>query len=341
MAVPVIGTQSIAAQAASNSSLAPVNAPSFSLASLSSPSGGSPNQVIDDATTNSSTSTMSYPADTPFYYMSLGIATYSRASWASVGTLTANAVIILPLPEQLVDVQSEMFEQVNIGLTGEAAIAATSALRGTGNIPNAQEIAKAGVNGAASVIAQAFQTPAAAALASAGIAVNDFLTVMFKGPAYKRREFTWRFSPRNSGESTTLMNIVNTIKNAQAPGLSGAASAFWNWPNVFQIQFRTATGVDMSSRLYAFKTCVLENAIFNYTPAGVPVFHGGTQQPEGLQMTLSFLELELWTTGQFGEGTSTSTSPGTTQVGAASNITLDQVQQAVAGSDFPLSGALP
>lgn len=325
MAAPIPpGTQSIAIDRAVVGGVfvdTPVNSTSLTAADTA-PAGMSPEQAVNggssgvggaggSAVNAGSGVALSprFPLDTPQYYISLGIQKYSRTSWATVGQLAAESTIILPLPEQLIDQQAVAYDEVPVGVLGGAIMKmlgggmSLNSVTDVGNVRNALgELGSGATNifvGAGQRVAQAvgglaIGDPASAIMASQGLAVNDFLTVLLKGPKYKRFQLSWRLSPKNSQESRAIKAIEILLKNAQAPGWAGGTAAFFAWPRVFNIKFKHAGGTDMGDRLFRFKPMVLTDSAFNYAPGGVPSFYGQTQYPEGVMIMLNFLELELW-----------------------------------------------
>jgi len=255
------------------------------------------------------TSPLRWPLDTPLYYMSMGIAEYSRANWASVGQLKTLTTIVLPLPAQLVDVQQVAFPEKEIGQGGRGILAGAGYLRGQNQI-NAKDLG-GGLVGAASTeavhvadtamkaaVGNRLAPDLAATLSAAGAAINNFLTVRLDGLRYMRHRFSWTMSPRNAAESRAIGAIVVALKNAQAPSVH-VGSSFFTWPQIFQLQFKNQLGVDMGVRLFGFKPAVLESAVFNYAPGATPAFFGDTRYPEGVTVQLDFLELELWLRGSY------------------------------------------
>lgn len=286
-----------AALAAANAT--PVNAPNLTIGDFAT-SSGSPGSIVNDVPQVQST--RRFPSDTPLYYTSLAIQKYSRDSWASVGMLDPESTLVLPIPEQVVDTQHVTYDQVPIGGLGSLAMSAT------GNAKNAVDstlsqlpqdllntLTQAGVNLSQLTLGNLASGVPNGILVSQGISINDFLTVMLKGPAYKQFALSWKLSPRTWAESRDIKAIEIMLKNAQAVGRWGSASVFWTWPRVFRVSFmHYAIGDKMGDRLYRFKPAVLTDAIFNYAPGGVPSFYGQSQYPEGVQVQLQFMELELW-----------------------------------------------
>jgi len=292
----------------------------LTLADLTPPSQN-PQSLLDNLPLNL-VADMRFPADLPLYYMNLEIHKYSRANWLTVGETNIEATIALPLPTNIFDTNTVDFKEEPLGVFGAALDAmnptnfssdagAQSPLPGginavTTGINNViQNPGSAAKSVGASIVGQGAQAaaaqPTSAVLASMGIAINNYLTLMLKGPTYKQHRFTWRFSPRNEDESRQLAAISLALREASAPGLTGdTGSAFFSYPRLIYPKFGyLGQGNDPGSFLYYFKPCFIRNFSFNYTPNGAPAFYSKTQAIEGFQMTLWLQEVEYWLKGSY------------------------------------------
>lgn len=268
----------------------------------------SPQAAINNFTDKGSIGTLAYPGDilSAQYLFVIFIMKFVRQSWSKIAKLDPEYVLYLPLPSPLVDQQNVTLEQQPLNALGYAALNlpgfATAVTQGEimKSLAAAKDTLVAGSVRAGADIAKGLvgNDIVAGAAAGAGIALNEFLTVMLKGPAYKKPQLVWRFSPNNEQESENLQHIMAVIKNAQAPSVGALGDAYFNYPRVFQCHIITATPgrskEEMAGRIYGFKPALLESSNFNYTPADVPSFYGKTDQPEGVTMALQFQELEFW-----------------------------------------------
>jgi hypothetical protein len=253
------------------------------------------------------------PLDTPPYYTLIKINHYRRASWREVGALDLESGVIFPFPQGMVDNQNLSYEIQPLGLMAgmgfDAIASGTNAITGANGIQDAigrlsrsaaQSAANANIAGGAGDIAGAIAAEAAgrfgdAVLVAAGISVNDFMTVMFRGPNYHRRDFMWRFVPRSAQESDMLRRAILILKTAAAPSLAGfTGSAFFGWPRIFQVEFRNVDpNVDMGMNTFRMKPAVCTDVSVNYTPDGVWA-PNRAKQPQAIEIRLAFLELEYW-----------------------------------------------
>lgn len=253
----------------------------------------------------SSLEILRFPLVTPPYYMTIGINEYSRQSWRSVGELNLLSSINLPVPNSIIDNHSVSYDpDAQLGVAGLGWEMIRGKASNDSLAKKGQDLLAAGGAAAAGALGGSVaQSARDAVLAATGRALNNFLTVMLRGPAYKKRDFTWKFSPNNPGETEQLRRIGDALNNAMAPELPGqTGSVFFLWPRIFTVQFRYKTGEDVGKYVFRMKPMVLTDAAFNYTGAGQPVFFGGTHAPEVVEIHLSFLELEYWLRGDFGQG---------------------------------------
>jgi hypothetical protein len=233
-----------------------------------------------------------FPSDVGKYYMRIEINTYDRGvlSAASMGGFgTAGGVmsqigsVILPLPQNLVDNNSTSFSEESMGdIVGGAidvvsdglGMAAASATRGI----SSKLINFGAIGDKASKIG----------FAAAGITPNKLMTVVLQGPQYKKHSFSWQLYPKTAQESMELNEIINLLKKSMRTKLYGQ-NFFFEFPKVFQLSF-----LPNQDYLYAFKPAVMESMSVNYTPSGSPNFYGKTGAPDGVTITMNFLELEYW-----------------------------------------------
>lgn len=246
-----------------------------------------------EGTNNSSVNFLQFPKDRAKYFMTLGMSNYARKG----GNLMEMEMhvtdhITLPLPQQMVDNHGVNYEQKELSSVVGASADTISAAVG---LDTGQALASLG-NALGGLGLEALKTILGGNISDAisaqyGIASNQFLTVMLKGPQYKKHEFSWKLSPRNEQESESIRNIILTLNNAIAPGLAGPVFTF---PKVFEIKFNPNENL-----LYKFKPAVVESMSVNYAPSGAPAFYRRTNAPDSVEIRLQFLELEFWLAGQF------------------------------------------
>lgn len=282
--------------------------PNIDISALT-PSSVPPDLVLNGSDLTDGSKVYRFPEDTPNYYMQLPISRYMRADWRSVGITQEEARIIFPLPQTMIDNHNVRYDISDIGISGAVGLdmingqfseAAAKAAIGT-----VEGGLKIGANALGDLLgsgaSKAAQNTAKGLLAAAGIATNDFMTVMLKGPDYKRRDFIWRFSPKNSKETYSLQAIIKLINNAMAPSLiGGTSSTFFRWPRVWRPKFVYGTDPDLLGAMTFFmRPSVVTDFSVNYTPNNVYSPFAKTKGPSSVDIHMTFLELEYWLSGDF------------------------------------------
>lgn len=292
---------------------------------------------IDDL---SNSKYISYPIEEPKFQFFMHISKYSRQSITSIGNLNTIMTIALPMPTTLVDSHSVRYEEEQIGSflgsienatgvirgTGDAAAGAMNAVKNlaTGNInaPSLQDLkdGAAGIAAAAgraiAAIPQGLQNAQGIAIAQGlnnsgalsniirgylGYTPNQFMTILLRGPQYKRHEFSWKFSPKNPAESRRLSRIIKYLLNSSAVG-TAFGGALWAFPKIFQCGFHPNPRY-----LFKFKPAVVESITPNYSGSGIPAFLRSDaithdlETPESIELRMVFLELEYWLSGDYND----------------------------------------
>lgn len=290
----------------------PVNSPVITRADQV-PSQGSPQAAVALQSSTERLVQARVPLDTPQYYTLIKINHYGRASWREVGNLELESGVIFPFPAVMIDNQNMSYEIQPLGFL--AGMGFDAVARGATAINSQSDVsrviaetaagltANAAVDGLGRVLAGAAGKFGDAVLGAAGISVNDFMTVMFRGPTYTRRDFQWRFSPKTAEESEELRKAILVLKTAAAASLAGfGGSAFFGWPRIFEVEFKNQnypgnTKYDngyMTKQTFRMKPAVCTDISVNYTPIGQWAAYGKTKAPESVDLRMSFLELEFW-----------------------------------------------
>lgn len=257
-----------------------------------------------------------FPLEKPKYFMNLGIGDYSFLT----RTATLSSYIRLPMPDKVRDTNSTSFNQTPlsafVGTTAEAVSATAKSVsdniqKGEGVLKTTTDafntIKQGGANmavaGAYEGVRTAVSTVSSAVglgdiggqlIGLAGYAPNQFLTVMLKGPQFKKYSFSWVLSPDNPQEAVNIKNIIKTLNKARATDLTGLG-LFFKFPKIFQLSFKPD-----DEYLYQFKPAVMEHFVVDYFGGRAPSFlkanasTNNKNPPESVIITASFLELEFW-----------------------------------------------
>ena len=239
----------------------------------------------------------SYP-----FWMSMSFYEYRAPGFNEQTILADNGTIRLPLPNAMADHQGVQYSVEKAGLVagmalqamnqsgGDLSALAGGAKNGLLNSAAINTINKtgnlAGVQNASNLILQQL-----------GAAVNPFLTVMFQQPKFKTFSLSWKLSPANATESSTLVSIINTIKYNMLPGKSGAfGGSLLTYPNIIQLRVNDALG----SMPLRFLPAVIETFDVNYTPSGQPSFFADTNAPTEVEIRMGIMEIEYWLKESYG-----------------------------------------
>ena len=243
--------------------------------------------------------TFPYNLDQNHYWMSFAFYEYQRPAFQGNPILSDNGSVRLPLPNQMVDALGATYSEESLSTAVGAGINSLSG-GNTGNLAGAAGAAAAGAAiGAANNLANLAGPNTGAALGQlAGVALNPFLTVMYKGPQFRKNTFSWILTPTNAQESATVAAIVNTFKFNMTPTTSGAVGgSLLTYPNVVQVSARNASGGYFP---FFFKPAVIENFQVNYSPQGQPSFFGRTDAPTAVEIRMTLHEIEFWLQEDFG-----------------------------------------
>lgn len=210
--------------------------------------------------------------------------------------LNETGAIRLPLPNSMVDSQHVEYSAESLSLAGAAAVQvlqgktkeAVETLAGAG----AKKLTELG----ASKVGLS-QTDLGAVGATKGLALNPFLTVLFKSPAFKRHTLSWLLSPTNQNESKILNDIVIEFRKNMLPNQSGAlGGTLLTYPKIVQVTVSNTN----EYFTYQFRPAVIENFSVNFAPDGQPSFFGSTQAPTAVEIRLELMEIEYWLSEDYG-----------------------------------------
>lgn len=120
-----------------------------------------------------------------------------------------------------------------------------------------------------------------------GNVVNPFQLALFESVSPRAHNFTFRLIPRTPEESATIRHIINTFKFRSLPSFSGANRTFLKMPDEVEMAFY---GTD---KLFKFAPAYITSVQVNYSAlGGQNVFFGEDQSPAGVELNLTFQEIE-------------------------------------------------
>jgi hypothetical protein len=238
-----------------------------------------------------------YPAHLGEYYFSMKFADYVRPAPQAKGELKFTEAFVLPLPRELKESFDIKVSEKDQGMAGGIADAATAYFTEGSNFNTAQ----AAQTLLLSKLVQASGEFGDAIGQFAGAVPNPHVAAIFSGVSLRTHRFEWTFAPRNADESATLQDIIWKLKSNALPSYSTNGTAALQYPQLVQIDLYPWAGKDNDpDRLIRFKPCMLSDVSINYSPQGIPSFFHGTRRPTFIQLSLEFLETEIWTSNAYG-----------------------------------------
>jgi len=126
---------------------------------------------------------------------------------------------------------------------------------------------------------------------------NPRREAMFKDVSLRNHSFSFQFSPKNSEEAETVLNIIRMLRYHAYPGLLGGGGHFFTFPAEFQATFYTiATDgtVMVNDNLPKLPRLALASVSVDYSDAGdFKTFMDG--KPAFIRLDLGFQEMEQLT----------------------------------------------
>jgi hypothetical protein len=148
-----------------------------------------------------------------------------------------------------------------------------------------------------SLTALALATPGVGSFASAasGLAANPKKEQLFKGVNFREFQLSYNFFPRDSKESSNILNIIKQFKLHMHPEFRDEAAFIYIYPSEFDIYYYH--GPMENKAIHRHTSCVMTDMSINYTPNGLfNTFEDGT--PTQINVQMSFKELAILTKKQ-------------------------------------------
>lgn len=133
-------------------------------------------------------------------------------------------------------------------------------------------------------------TVAQGVLSRANVTLNSHLAVLFDGVGFRTFTFTYRFVPRNPGESDNLRRMIYLFKKAMYPSLPAENKFMFTYPDEFLISFCD----NVKPYMFNFKRSVLKDMQVTYNGDGVPRFFDDGS-PTVVDLSMTFQEVEIVT----------------------------------------------
>jgi hypothetical protein len=183
------------------------------------------------------------------------------------------------------------------GLIENAGLPSTSSVVGLGSAALFSTLAfltknSVGGGGALGALLPSNETIANSLEAGAGATVNPKQALQFKGIELKTHNFSWTFAPRSVDESDEILKITQLVKRNALPSygtLGPVRRAILSYPSTVDIYF-----FGLQEEYFTrYKTCMIENFNFNYTPQGMAIMRGG--KPAVVNMSMTLKEMDIHT----------------------------------------------
>jgi len=243
--------------------------------------------------------------------------------------------IKLPLPSSLQTAYAQGYKQEGLGPIGAAAATEVSGLAkdlAAGNKPTGSELTDAltkvskrvGVEGLASlglgaaddiaglagakiggiagaIVGDSLGKVVQGAAASAGIARNPHMAVLYEAPNFRNFQFSFDLKPKNQRESLIINEIIHKLKFHSHPSKT-EKEHFFNYPEQMGIRFQK------DGYLFRTRSLVLTNINVEYHGEGTPLYYdaGGTgnsqKAPAAVRLDLTFTETKILTKSDIQDG---------------------------------------
>lgn len=239
-----------------------------------------------------------YPNHLGDYYFSMKFAEYHRPSPQARADLAFKEAFVLPLPR-------ELRESIDLNIAPNA----TNMAGGIADAATAYFTTKGKSSFSPSDTAETLLLSKLVQMSGefgdaigqfAGAVPNPHIAAIFSGIELRTHRFEWTFAPRNAEESIQLQKLIYKLKSNTLPSYSTNGTAALQYPQLVQIDLYPWANDGEANKLIRFKPCLLKDVSVNYSPQGIPSFFAGTKQPTFIQLSLDFLETEIWTGNDYG-----------------------------------------
>ena len=186
-----------------------------------------------------------------------------------------------------------------------------AAALGGGTVQNARARGIVGLVNAASKLPGTGGNAPAVLSATAGVAVNNHMALVYRGPnSFRSHTFNFSFFPKNTDESFDVKNIISDLRNGMLPRYTGAgnsngrlSSPFFKMPRHYKLKIITTGGYEntfLNDEMFPKNSKgdrinhVVTNMTVNHDPNGVVSLHANGS-PVQTNLSLTFQETEFVT----------------------------------------------
>lgn len=130
-----------------------------------------------------------------------------------------------------------------------------------------------------------------------GQILNPNLELIFNGPKLRQFSYTFRLTPRNNKEATTVRKIIRFFKQGMA--VKETTSMFLSAPNVFQPRFYNRDG-NQHTFINTIKKCACTTFTVNYVPDGTYMTLPNSSMT-AYEISMGFMEMDPITDSDYTE----------------------------------------
>ena len=230
---------------------------------------------------------------------------FESFKFKEAGTPNLNIALYIP-PDALTTSYKSAYESQSLGQMAGRALETMKesggSLKVLKNLLSAKGAAAGAVITDIGVISSSTGATKTIMQQSRGAVVNPYIVAAYKGPSdLREHKFSFKMMPEDENESKTCVKIVNEFKAAMLPSHKGgnnqtAPSGLFGYPDEFVITYYIdgkKLPNDATNPMFNIGKSVLTSCDMSYTTQDLPVFFEGTQYPVSIQMSLTFMELDI------------------------------------------------
>jgi hypothetical protein len=132
-------------------------------------------------------------------------------------------------------------------------------------------------------------------IAGAGLARNPYMAMMYDSPQFRQHTFSWKFIAKSIDEVKTIRAIIYKLKYFAAPSMNGKNSHFFDYPNLFDVDFH------YEKNLFNMGPSVCNSLDVQYHAEGQPLYFDvpkevgenevGEKAPVSINLTMNLTEI--------------------------------------------------
>jgi len=249
-----------------------------------------------------------FPPDEHPYIFKMNFFNYQRPDVYKTVTYSPIGSVTLPIPDNIIDSNGINYDfpaQGELGAGVDAVMQAVN-LAKTGKPVTAPMVGAAAENNMYAMtksLVQASMGEGVADIAGQllGAIPNPNISAVFKGVNFRSFSYTWNLVARNPAESNVIKDLVRYLKQKALPAFAGSEGSGHNvlqYPAIMEPAFFVSGAAN--EYLPKFKKAVITAVNVSYNAGSGPSFYAKTHAPVFVGLSLSFQEIEYFTSEDFG-----------------------------------------